>query len=257
VSNRILAFNHLSFAYRAKQSVLSDLSLDFFKGTTIAILGPNGAGKTTLLHLALGWLQPTSGHIALEEQPLKSYPRRELGKRIGLVPQSEHIPFEYTVLEYVLLGRSPHLMPLEMPGELDYTIALRSLDQTGLNGFQNRSMLALSGGERQLVLIARSLAQEPDILLLDEPTTHLDLANTQRVLAVLKELQRHGKTIIFTTHSPNAAASVAEYTILMRNGHVLSAGPTKDVIIPDLLSATYGVAVEVAEVNGRTWVMVD
>ncbi len=249
--NTILSFNSLSFAYPESPLVLNRLSLDFARGSITALLGPNGAGKTTLLHLALGWLRPASGQVQLEGRTLGSYARMELGQRIGLVPQSENISFEYTVLEYVLLGRAPYLPPLAMPGEEDLTATQLALSRVGLNGFEMRSMLELSGGERQLVLIARSLAQNPQILLLDEPTSHLDLGNKARLVQIFKMLQRQGVTILLTTHDPELAALLSTHIVLMGRGSILADGLVADVLTAENLSQLYGVPVRMAEVAGQ------
>lgn len=252
----LLAFQNVRFGYPANgRPVFQDLTLDIAPGTVTAILGPNGAGKTTLLHIALGWLKPQSGHVTLAGRPLAGYSRGELGREIGLVPQSERSAFEYSLLEYILLGRAPYLKPLEMPGPEDARIAADALARVGLAGWEGRSVARLSGGERQLVLIARALTQQPRILLLDEPTSHLDLGNKTRLLALLRDLVSHGVTILLTTHEPEVAAGLATHLVLMRGGQVLHTGTLADSFTPEYLSATYGVPIEVAEVRGRQMVL--
>ncbi len=246
-----LAFDTLSFAYPESPLVLNGLSLGFERGSITALLGPNGAGKTTLLHLALGWLKPVSGKVKLDGRNLNSYSRQELGRRVGLVPQSENISFEYTVLEYVLLGRAPYLPPLSMPGDEDLFAAQNALAQVGLAGFEMRTMLELSGGERQLVLVARSLAQNPQILLLDEPTSHLDLGNKARLVQIFKTLQTQGITILLTTHDPELAALLSTHIVLMGRGGILAGGLVSDVLTAEHLSQLYGVPVRMAEVAGQ------
>ena len=143
----LLSFENIHFGYApGGQAVLKDLSLQLGGHSITAILGPNGAGKTTLMYLALGWLKPQQGTIRLADRPLGSYSRRELGQWLGLVPQNEHIPFEFSLLEYVVLGRAPHLNALEMPGAKDCQIALDALDQVGLVDLAYRSVTSLSGG---------------------------------------------------------------------------------------------------------------
>jgi len=252
----LLAFHDVRFGYGANgKTVFQRLTLGIEAGTVTAVLGPNGAGKTTLLHLALGWLKPQGGRITLRGRPLADYGRGELGRLIGLVPQSEHNPFEYSLLEYVLLGRAPYLKPLEMPGPQDVRIAQDALARVGLAGWEGRSIARLSGGERQLVLIARALTQEPRLLLLDEPTSHLDLGNKARLLALLRALVAQGVTIVLTTHEPEVAAGLATHLVLMRGGQVLEAGPLPDTFSGDRLSAIYGVPVKVAQVDGRQVVL--
>jgi len=246
----LLSFQAVDFAYH-NQPVLDRLSVEIHPGTITAILGPNGAGKTTLLHLALGWLRPQDGQIVLAGRPLSAFARSELGQWMGLVPQSERIPFEYTLLEYVLLGRAPYLGPLEMPGTQDCQAAAQALELVGLDGWGERAITQLSGGERRLVLIARALAQQPRLLLLDEPTAHLDLGNKLRLLELLRELAAQQVTIVLTTHEPEVAAAVATHLILMRSGQVLRAGPLAETLNSQGLSATYGVPVRVTEVDGQ------
>jgi iron complex transport system ATP-binding protein len=250
----LLSLQNTTFGYKS-QAVLDKLSLNINPGTVTAILGPNGAGKTTLLHLALGWLKPQTGRVLLAGRPLSSYSRSELGRWLGLVPQSESIPFEYSILEYVVLGRAPYLKPLEMPGAEDCRVAAQALEHVGLGGWGERSITSLSGGERQLALIARALAQQPRLLLLDEPTAHLDLGNKIRLLGLLRELNARQVTILLTTHEPEVAAGVATHLVLMRKGQVLHAGPLAETCNSQWLSATYGVPVQVTEVDRRQVVL--
>jgi iron complex transport system ATP-binding protein len=231
--------------------VLEDLSLEIPAGTVTAILGPNGSGKTTLLRLLLGVLRPSKGAIYLDGRPQASYSRREQSRLVGLVPQDEHIPFDFSILEYVLLGRAPYLGPLAMPGRADYRVALRALQTAGLEGMGDRPLPTLSGGERQLAVVARTLAQQPRILLMDEPTAHLDLSNKGRLLEIMRHLVEQGTTLVLTTHDPNLASSIAGHAVLMRQGQILDAGPEGTVLTAENLSATYGAPVQVYHLDGR------
>ncbi len=254
-----IALDQVVFDYedrrRRAKALFDGLTLEIPAGTVTAILGPNGSGKTTLLHLILGILAPDAGVVLLAHRPRRQYSRRDLGQLVGLVSQNEYLPFSFTVLEYILLGRAPHLQLLQTPGEADVEIARRVLTEIGLSHLEHRAIQSLSGGERQLVMVARALAQQPRILLLDEPTSHLDLANQERVLATLVQQADQGVTVAFTTHEPNQAAAVASFVVLMRAGQVLHAGPMTDVISAPYLTATYGVPVEVVEVKGRRLVV--
>jgi iron complex transport system ATP-binding protein len=246
------SFQEVCFRYRPMGApVLSDVCLEIPSRAVTAILGPNGSGKTTLLHLLIGLLTPVAGQIAIDGAPQSRYSRRELSHLLGLVSQSETITFELSVLEYVLLGRAPYLNLLERPGNEDRRVALEGLEMAGAGGLRDRPVTELSGGELQLVTIARALAQTPCMLLLDEPTSHLDLGNKRRVLNVLRNVVNEGRSVVLTTHDPNAAASVADYVVLLRDGEVLAAGPTEGVFTSDNLSAAYGTEVEVLRVNGR------
>lgn len=250
--NSALEFDHVTFRYPgAARPVLENFCLTIEPGARMAILGQNGAGKTTLLHLALGWLKPQAGSIRLAGKPLSAYRRQELGQQIGLVPQSEHSAFEYSLLEFVLLGRAPYLPPLAMPTEQDVAMARRAIQQVGLSSLETRSILNISGGERQLVLMARALAQQPGLLLLDEPTSHLDLGNKVRLMQLLRECSAQGVTVVFTTHEPEFAAAMATHLVLMQKGQILNAGYLDEVFNGDNLTQLYQAPVTVVELQGR------
>jgi iron complex transport system ATP-binding protein len=251
-----LSLRGVRFAYTpGGPEVLRDVSLEVAAGSVTALLGPNGSGKTTLLWLMLGLLDPRAGTIHVAGRPREHYSRRDLSRQIGLVPQDESVPFDLSVLEFVLLGRAPYLGLLELPSEADREIARAALAAVGLTGLAPRPVPSLSGGERQLATIARALVQQSQILLSDEPTAHLDLANTRRVLDVLRGLGREGRTLVFTTHDPNLAAAIADHVVLLRDGRILAAAPTAEAVTAAALSATYGVAVEIVEVRGRPLVI--
>jgi len=167
------------------------------------------------------------------------------------VPQSERIPFEYSILDYVVLGRTPYLPPLAMPGIEDYHIGEQAIEQVGLSAPRERAITTLSGGERQLALVARALVQQPRLLVLDEPMSHLDLANKARLIQLLRRLAAHGMTLLLTTHEPEVAAAVATHLILMCAGQVFRAGRLNDVFTTENLSATYGIPVRVSRVGGQ------
>jgi iron complex transport system ATP-binding protein len=248
----IVSVRDLSFAYEPRgREVLQGISLDIAEGTVTAILGPNGSGKTTLLNLLLGWSSPDKGWIELAGKSRASYSRRELSRMVGMVPQHEHVTFDLNVFEYTLLGRAPYLAFLEMPGENDRRLALQALEATGLASLKRRPIPSLSGGELQLATLARALVQEPRILLLDEPLSHLDIANIRRILQVLDRMRKDGKTVVLTTHDPNVASAVADSVVLLREGRLMASGPATLTLNTEHLSATYGVEVDVIEVGGR------
>ena len=256
MSTLLLRFEGIHFGYQPKKPpVLKDLNLEVKAGSITAILGPNGAGKTTLLHLALGWLKPWQGIINLSEKPLNDYSRQELGRWIALVPQGERVPYEYSVLEYVILGRSPHLSPLAMPGEHDYATALEVLNKIGIGNLSNNSILALSGGERQLVLVARALTQQSRLLLLDEPTAHLDLYNKSRLIDIIRELRTQGVTILMTTHEPEIALAVSDQAVLMEAGHVLAWGSVEETLTAENLSHAYRIPIRIINFEGKKQVL--
>lgn len=247
----LLSFECVGFGYNPRRAVLDAFNLDVPPGSITAILGPNGAGKTTLLHLATGWLKPQAGQILLGSRALNSFARQEMGRRIALVPQSEHIPYDFTLLEYALLGRAPYLKPMELPGEADYTIVEHVLAQVGLYGMRTKSVLSMSGGEKQMAMIARALSQQPELLLLDEPTAHLDIGNKARLVRLIRDFAARGLTVMFTTHEPEFAAAAATHLVLMRAGQVLETGSLESVLTTTNLSHLYGKSVEVLEHQGR------
>lgn len=252
----ILTFTDVSFSYAEdRRVVLPGFSLEIPEGTITAVLGPNGAGKTTMLYLALGWLKPQRGSITLHERYLKEYSRRELGQWMGLVPQTEHVAFDFSLVEYVLLGRAPYLNPLEMPGEEDLRIAIDALERVGLAQLKQRSVLNLSGGERQLLLMARALAQQPRLLLMDEPSSHLDLGNKVRLMDLMRELSAQKVTILLTTHEPELASAIASHLVLMRDGQIQHTGRIADVMTSHKMTALYRVPITVKDLDDRKVVL--
>lgn len=259
----VLSFHSVTFGYH-RRPILQDVTFSLRPGRIAAILGPNGVGKTTLLLLTLGWLQPWRGEILLGDMPVRALSARARGQKMALVPQSEHTPFDYTVLEYILLGRAPHLPPLAMPSERDLEIARGALEQVGLAHLAGRPVPTLSGGERQLMLIARALAQltsaefriTPEcLLLLDEPTAHLDLRNKARMIEILRRLRQAGVTILMTNHEPEVVLAVADDVLLMEAGRPPQFGALDEVFTAEALSRVYGLPIRLVQVDGRRQVL--
>jgi iron complex transport system ATP-binding protein len=246
-----ISVNGLDFSYDRSAPILHNLSLEIPGATVTAVLGPNGSGKTTLLSVLVGMLIPQKGTVSIEGKCGKDYSRHARSRLIGLVPQEEYFPFGLTVLDYVLLGRAPYLGFFERPEESDRQVARDALEKTGLAALGDRLVPSLSSGERQLAMVARALAQKPQILLMDEPTSHLDLRNQLGVVRVIRALAAEGVTVVITTHDPNTAAAVASYVVLLRQGQVLAAGPAQTVITSETLSLTYDLPVEVVHLRGR------
>jgi iron complex transport system ATP-binding protein len=215
-------------------------------GSVVGILGPNGSGKTTLLRLLAGMLRPESGTITLNGTNLASLPRPVLARSIAVVPQETHLAFDYTVLEIALMGRYPHLGTFELEGPRDVAIAREALAATGTLGLERRSFATLSGGEKQRVVIASALAQQAEILLLDEPTASLDLGYQFDIAALLARLNRERDlTIVVATHDLNFAASLCASIVMLSEGRVVAAGPTGDTLTSLSIQALYGVVADV------------
>ncbi len=208
-----------------------------------------------MLKIANGRLEPETGEVLYGDKPLRQFSRREIGQTISFVPQSERIAFEYTVLEYVCMGRTPWLGPLEQPSDRDLEISAEALRNVGMDGYIDHIVTRLSGGQQQLVLLARALTQETQVLLLDEASSQLDLANKRRFLDIIKRLASEGKSIILSTHEPDVAAAIAEKAVLMKNGHVAVAGPMSQVFTRDILRDVYETPIDLVEINGRKVVL--
>ncbi|MCF7942799.1 MAG: ABC transporter ATP-binding protein [Spirochaetia bacterium] len=242
---------HTSYTYPySKKKALDDASAAIPRKKVSALLGPNGSGKTTLLDLFLGWRVPETGTVLLNGKSIHLMNKRDRSRTLSLVPQNEPVQFSFTTLDYVMFGRAPYLPQIGIPGEIDTRIAMESLQAVGLKDFCRRSVTSLSSGERQLVLLARSLAQEPEIILLDEPTSNLDPANTGKVLDILSELASRGLTVLFSTHDPSAAARVSDYTIMLNQGSVFAAGPPEEIMTSETLFGLYGIRMDVIRHEG-------
>lgn len=251
MNQNMIALKNIQFHYDPGKTILNDLSLSVEKGSITAILGPNGTGKTTLLHTILGLLAPQAGEIWIAGKNISAYKRSELSQVMSLVPQSEVVPFNFKVIEYVLLGRTPQLGFLDMPSEHDIEFVRDTLEMLEIQHLEQRAVTELSGGEQQMVVLARALVQEPQVLLLDEPTSHLDLSNKGRLLKILQILAQRGVTIVFSTHDPDAAAMIADHVILLKAGAVLDAGLIQQVLTSEKLTQTYGTEVKVLTIEGR------
>jgi iron complex transport system ATP-binding protein len=246
----MLRFDHVSFGF-GQRSVLDDVDLAVANGTVATILGPNGAGKSTLLDLCLGWRLPRVGVVEVAGRQLQNMSPRELGRTIGLVPQRENVRFNFSVEDYVLLGRGPHLRALGMPGKEDRRIARDALDTVGMAELRKQSIMTLSGGEYQLMLIARSLTQQPRILLLDEPTSQLDPAHRIDILRVLKQLSERGITVLLTSHSPEIAALVSDEVFLLGSGRICAYGSARSVLTEANLESVYRTEFRITWRNGH------
>jgi iron complex transport system ATP-binding protein len=247
----MLSARDVSFSYESRFEderafVLQDVSATIPRGSLTALLGPNGCGKTTLLKLLSGILRPRGGSLALNGHDLAAIPRRELARHVAVVPQETHPAFDYSAIEMVLMGRHPHLGPFRLEGPDDLTIAREAMAATSTDHLAHRPYATLSGGEKQRVVIAAALAQQPDVLLLDEPTASLDLGSQLEVAALLVHLNRtRDVTMVLATHDLNLAASVCDAVVMLRAGRVLAQGPTREVLTRPMIQQLYDVEADV------------
>ncbi|MGB9376891.1 MAG: ABC transporter ATP-binding protein [Mycobacteriales bacterium] len=238
-----------------KRVILSDIDLHVEQGQWLSIVGPNGAGKTTLLRFIAG-LVPGGGELHLAGRPAASLPRRERARLVALVPQSPVIPEATRVLDYVLLGRTPHIGALGGEGPHDLAAVHDALNHLELLEFADRRVETLSGGERQRVLIARALAQGASIVLLDEPTTALDVGHQQQVLELVDRLRReHRLTVVSTMHDLTLAGQYAERLVLIDGGRIVVDGPASEVLTEDNLALYYGARVRIIHDGDRPAVL--
>jgi iron complex transport system ATP-binding protein len=220
-------------------------------GEWLALIGPNGAGKTTLLR-AIARLVPFAGEIALDGRPVAELSRAQLARLVAVVPQEPYTPPWMTVAEYVLLGRTPHLGPLAKEGAQDRDAAARSLARLDLIPFVSRRLGTLSGGEKQRVVVARALAQEAPIVLLDEPTAALDIGHQQQALDLLDGLREEsGLTLVAAMHDLTLAAQYADRMLLLNRGRVVADGLPVHVLTEAMIAEHYGAAIDVVDVGGR------
>jgi iron complex transport system ATP-binding protein len=241
----ILEVSGIACAYDGAD-VLSDVTMRLSPGDFTAVAGPNGSGKSTLLRALSRVLRPRLGSALLEGRDLYGLPAREAARSIAVLPQESTLEFEFTCEEVVMMGRAPHLGRFETESERDRTVVREAMERTGTWELRRRVILELSGGERQRVLLARAFAQEPKILLLDEPTAHLDLAFQVQILRLVRELRDEKKTsVLASLHDLNLAAAYADRIVLLSKGKIAAAGAPKEVLAESVLRPVFGADVMV------------
>jgi iron complex transport system ATP-binding protein len=232
--------NSISFRYH-EDWVLQDVSFRVEKGEFVGVIGPNGSGKTTLLKILYRLLSPQKGEILFELVPMRKMNRNDIAKRIAVVAQETQLLFPFSVLETVLMGRSPYLGHLMFESEKDLEIAKKAMEWTKVFPFSERPMDELSGGERKRVFIARALAQEPEVILLDEPTANLDIHHQIDFLDLILTLNRErGLTIVMASHDMNIASEFCDRLILLQDGRIYKMGTPDEVITQENIESVYG-----------------
>jgi iron complex transport system ATP-binding protein len=250
----MLEVKKISCGY-GKRVVVRRVSFGIKEGEFVGIIGPNGSGKTTLIRAITGFLPLTKGSISLKGREVHQMARRELAQKVAVVTQSPETAFSLSVEEYVLLGRVPHWGTLQfLETTKDWEIAAQTMELTKIDHLRGRRIVELSGGERQLVFVARALAQEPHMLLLDEPTAHLDIGHQAQIMGLLKQLnEKHALTIVMVLHDLTLASLSCERLILLHQGRLCEIGPPRRVLTQGVLEQVYRTAVRVMEspVRGR------
>lgn len=245
----MLELRSLSFGYQTR-TIGQGVTLTLGRGEVLALLGPNGAGKTTLFKTMLGLLKPQAGDVLLEGLSLNKMTAGERAKRIGYVPQAHAALFPFTVCDVVLMGRAAQVAPFAAPSGNDQVIAMNALDRLGMAHLADRPYTEISGGERQMALIARALAQQPKVLVMDEPTASLDYGNQMRVLSHVRRLAGDGMAVVLSTHNPDHVFMVADRVALLHEGRLAALGAPSDVLTPARVKQLYGIDVVMGTLLG-------
>lgn len=238
-----------TFAYNGSRNIFEDISFAVNRGEVFCILGPNGTGKSTLLRCLCNLYPLNGGGIAIDGQDISKLGPAALAKKIGFIPQIHTPTFPYSVLEVVLMGRTPHLNMIATPSDKDYDVAESAIRTIGIEAIRDKPYTELSGGQMQMVLMARVLAQEPEILLLDEPTSHLDIANQAHTIEMVRSLAKKGISMVMTSHYPDHAFVAADMVGIMKDGNFIEMGKPDDVVTSENLKKAYGTDIRIVHIG--------
>jgi iron complex transport system ATP-binding protein len=238
------------FGYPNKP-ILTDINLELNTGEIVCVLGKNGAGKTTLFKSMLGILKPLSGSILLNGKAIEHWNRPQFARLVGYIPQARSLPFPFTVMDVVLFGRTAHMSAFGSPGKKDRIIAEECLDMININYLKNRTFTHLSGGEQQMVIVARALAQQPSFLIMDEPTSSLDFGNQIKIIRQVNALKNNSLGIIMATHSPDHAFMCDAKVAIIHEGRIWKTGHSNDIVSEEILKEIYGIEVKVRTLGNK------
>ncbi len=250
----MLAARGLAIGYPQRR-VAEGIDLTVGRGEVLYLLGPNGAGKTTLFKTLLGLIPALDGAVEIDGKPVAGLSRQALARAVAYVPQAQVMEFAYTVLDLVLMGRTAHLGPFAAPSTTDYNRARAALDELGILDLADREANRISGGQRQLCLVARALAQDAPLLIMDEPTASLDLGNRFLVLDRVRALRERGFGVVFSTHDPDQARELATRVAVIADGRLAAYGTSDQTLTASTLSAVYGVPVIVERTESGRYVV--
>jgi iron complex transport system ATP-binding protein len=250
-----LAVENVTFSY-GERRVVDQCSFSLPRGQVVCLLGRNGSGKTTLLRLANRSLQPKEGRITIDGTDIRSFTRKHLARLIAFVPQGHNAVFAYTARDMTVMGRNPHMSLFARPTQQDYQLAEEAMRQVGIYELKDRCYMDMSGGERQLVFLARALAQQASYYLLDEPTAHLDFYNQHALMKTLRKIvEQQGCGALIALHDPNLAFCYADQVIMLRQGRIVNVGSVADTMTSSNLSHLYNMQLKVVSLDGQNMVM--
>lgn len=245
-----LKVNSINFGYDENRKVIKDVSFEFSASQILCILGANGTGKSTLLKCLIGE-EKANGDILIDGKNIKEYNTRQLAQKFAYIPQTTDATFSFRVIDVILMGRTAYIDYFGTPDQSDIDLAIEKMNFLGIGYLKEKLFNEISGGERQLVMIAAAMTQEPELMIFDEPTAHLDFGNSYRFLDLVKKLQQKGIGIIMTTHFPEHALFLKGDTLILKDGLVMSKGKADDIITEKNMSKLYGIEVNIREIEDR------